>query len=366
MKPKAIFAAYSYHLSGQGGVQLCTNEFLAVLRKAGLEINVVPVEPDRRLSTRLWRRTFGSAYFRPLSAESIAAIQREGKGVQFLFLNQVALAGALPHAALSGVPTIALSHGCEITDLLHLARLRDKMPLSSNQLRPTARFALGRTLFDEALSRRNLDGVVAISPFDADCERWFGTRNVCWIPRTLAPNFLDPRPVMGRFGYVGTLDHSPNLEGLTGVLTAISATDSKELVVRIVGGPERVGRWLTQRFPHAEYLGPLQAAQLGDEVESWNGFIHPIFCLARGCSTKLASAIAWGLPVVTTHFGRRGYVWTQGSLLEANDPCTFAEAMQSLTRPNAYSEAATEVKKVAHSCPTKSEVAAQVTRFLGL
>ena len=70
-------------------------------------------------------------------------------------------------------------------------------------------------------------------------------------------------------------------------------------------------------------LGPLDDADLRGEAGSWNCFINPLFCLSRGCSTKLATALSWEIPVVTTSFGRRGYVWNDGTLSLAERPAEF-------------------------------------------
>jgi hypothetical protein len=77
-----------------------------------------------------------------------------------IFLNQVtqcAIALSLKDAAGSTVPVIALSHGCEITDLLHLARLQRKL-LLSGRLRPTPKQALAQVLGDEISTQAYIDG----------------------------------------------------------------------------------------------------------------------------------------------------------------------------------------------------------------
>jgi hypothetical protein len=87
--------------------------------------------------------------------------------------------------------------------------------------------------------------------------------------------------------------------------------------VRVVGGPQELGRWLADKYGTVDYLGTLDDAALAVEAATWNVFIHPIFCLPRGCSTKLAIGIAWQIPIVTTAEGRRGYLWDHGTMPEA-------------------------------------------------
>ena len=361
---RALFVAYANHLTGQGGVQLCTAEFMASLEAAGFALDVVPVEPDRRFLTRAMRLLVGSPYFRAISAEGRTQVRERAQGAKFVFFNQMNLTGSFRQGELGNVPAIGLSHGCEITDQVHLARLAKTLPLTSNQLRPHPTIALARTLRDEIAARKQLAGTIAISPFDADCERWFGTRKVCWIPRTVAPAPLLRETVCGRFGYVGTLDHAPNLEGLEAVLSEIDRVGESRIRVRVVGGPDRLGRWLAARHGTVEYLGSLSDTALEMEAATWSGFLHPIFCLPRGCSTKLAGAIKWGLPIVTTAQGRRGYEWREGSLIEVESPTEFVSVMQSLNDPAANSEAATDVGRIALTGPTKKMVAAQIAGFL--
>ena len=365
MTPKrALFVAYANHLTGQGGVQLCTAEFIACLEAAGFALEVVPVEPDRRLSTRVMRQVIASPYFRPISAKGRAEVRERAQGAKFVFCNQMNLAGGFGQGELGKIPAIGLSHGCEITDQVHLARLAKTLPLTANQLRPHPTIALARTLRDEIAARKQLAGTIAISPFDADCERWFGTRNVCWIPRTVASAPLVRETIYGRFGYVGTLDHAPNLEGLEAVLTEINRVAESGIKVRVVGGPDRLGCWLAARHGAAEYLGPLSDQALEMEAATWSGFIHPIFCLPRGCSTKLAKAIGWGLPVVTTAQGRRGYEWREGDLIEVESPTDFVAAMRALNDPAVNSAAAADVSRIAMTGPTTAVVAVRIAEFL--
>ena len=142
-----------------------------------------------------------------------------------MFLNQVALAavaGDLRRLAPAQTRIILLSHGAESTDLLHLIRLRRTLPISG-RVRPTAAMALGRVIAAESATRRCVDAVVALSAFDVEIERWIGARRVGWLPRLIEPDPLDWRPHGARLGYVGTLDHGPNLEGLVLALDAMDA-----------------------------------------------------------------------------------------------------------------------------------------------
>jgi hypothetical protein len=256
---------------------------------------------------------------------------------------------------------VILSHGLEHTDLLHIIRLRRSLPISG-RTRPTASVLLGRILLAEQHFRQFIDGVCAISPFDADVERWLGTRRVVWLPRVVTPQPLAWQPMPGRLGFVGTLDHAPNLEGLVSILEVMARQQTKGMTVRVVGSRE-IAEWLRVRFAHVEVLGALDDATLAVEAATWTAFLHPIFCLPRGASTKLALGLSWEIPVVTTAPGRRGYVWGEGGPLEADTPEAFVAACQALD-PAAAQRSRHDVQRAVASSPTVGSVASQMRAFL--
>ncbi|MFZ5783673.1 MAG: glycosyltransferase [Pseudomonadota bacterium] len=331
-------------------------------------LSIVPFDHDRRLSTRLMRVFDSSPFVRPFGPALPMDIRRTAEEVRpdFVFLNQDSLAAIAPMIR-PHLPAqcriVVLSHGLESTDLLHQVRLREVMP-SRHRFRPTIDVLLGRVLHSEQRSRRSVDAVCAISPFDCDLEQWLGTRNVGWLPRIVEPSPLAWQPAGNRFGFVGTLDHAPNFEGLFEVLGALHQAGAGSTEIRIVGGPSDVGGWFRDKFPMARYLGPLDDEALGREASTWTAFIHPIFCLPRGCSTKLATGMAWQIPIVTTPQGRRGYEWREGCLLEADTPREFVECCLSLQDGRVANAARADVERVVTSSPSLADVAARMRGLL--
>ena len=303
-------------------------------------------------------------YGRTLAGEIVQAVRQQP--VDYVFLNQEFLAPLAPlirPRLPAGCRIVILSHGAEITDLLHSVRLRHRLPLS-RRLLPTPALLLGRVLESEQRFRDEIDAVCTIAPFDADLEKWFGVRRVAWIPRLIKPSPLDWRPAGDRLGFVGTLDHGPNLEGLVQTLDALARTPGPSVRVRVVGGPQELGRWLADKYGTVDYLGTLDDAALAVEAATWNVFIHPIFCLPRGCSTKLAIGIAWQIPIVTTAEGRRGYLWDHGTMPEARDADDFVRICRTLLDPVAAQEAQREVARIAHSSPSVARVADMMCELL--
>jgi hypothetical protein len=288
----------------------------------------------------------------------------------FIFLNQTSLA-AFASKIRKVIPAkcriIVLSHGLESTDLLHLIRLRPTLPLSG-RVRPLSSIALGLEILTEAKLRQDVDLVFALSPFDAAFERWTGAGHVEWLPRSIRSAPLVWSPTGNRLGFVGTLDHAPNLSGLVEVLEklAMRMDRPERFRVRVVGGPNKIGLWLARRYPFIDYVGLLNDDELAVEAASWNALLHPIFCQPRGASTKLATAIGWQIPIVTTTFGCRGYEWRTGKLVIADDVAQFVTESVRLLDNEAAKAARVDVVEVAHSSPTICENSIRVRDILGI
>jgi hypothetical protein len=358
---RALFVTHGRALSDvPGGLQICTREYRETLAAAGFALSDVIVEHDRRISTRLRQRLSFNRYpaqWRPSAVRTIAAeASRVNAGVVFLNLvNLAPLAAALRPVLDRGRRIVLLSHGLESTDLLHALRARAGKPPRWSRL------ALGRTLLQEARQRRYLDHVFCLSPFDAEMEHWLGAHGVTWLPRTIpqrAPLSWLPRP--GRVGFVGTLDHQPNADGLAAWLEAIAPRVTTDLSVRIVGGPRPAGEQIARRWPFVAYLGPLDDRALEAEASTWSCVVHPLFCYARGCSTKLAIAIAWQIPVATTPAGHRGYVWSDGVLPVAETPDALAALTMELSRPDRAARVRPDIALIASTAPRLADVAALI------
>lgn len=352
-----------------GGVQQCTREYIATLQAAGLELHFCPCEPDRGVTTRAIKKLWRSNYFRPAEPRLVERIVTMAKhnSAKFVFLNQVNLASIsaeLRTLLPSDCRIVVLSHGLESTDLLHALRLKDELSFTL----PRYFFAkqlLGDSLLREASYRRNVDLVLCLSPFDVELERWLGARRAAWLPRTISAAPLKWNPHGDRVGFVGTLDHPPNIEGLLLFLPSITAkAGSAGVRIRVVGEPSRVGQRLSDEFAAVDYLGGLADGALMEEASTWNCFVHPIFCQPRGCSTKLATAIGWGLPIVTTSAGRRGYEWRRGSISIVDSLDELSDRCLQMMDPQFAEHARAQVSEVAQSSPTIREMGCRLVSLL--
>jgi hypothetical protein len=361
----AVFVAHRNALSSApGGAQVCTHEYLRTLRAAGLTLSIKIAEHDRRVLTRIRHRLrpwpYSAQWHAGLVEEVIATAH--AAHARFIFLNFVNLA---PLAALlrprveTKCKIVLLSHGLESVDCLHALRARARSKPQTRSARMERR--VGQQLFEESVQRLHIDHVFCLTPVETEIERWLGAKSVSWLPRTIpdrAP--LEWAPMSHRLGFVGTLDHRPNRDGLVQFLEALELIAPADFEVRVVGGPPSAGSRLAGRFRLLKYLGPLSDDELEKEASTWTCFVNPLFCYARGCSTKLAVALSWQIPVLTTPAGCRGYTWREGRLPLADTPESLAKLALRLADPAAAAPVQKQVEAIVRTAPTLDEVAALV------
>ena len=361
----ALFVTHAAAVSSRpGGLQICTREYVDTLRAAGLEVTIEIIEHDTRLAARarhrLWPAPYPAQWRRAAIPQIVAgAVRTHARFVCLNLVNLAPLASVLRPRLARDAHIVLLSHGLESVDFLHTIPPDARSPALDRKL--------GRRLVEEREQRRAIDHVFCLAPFEAEIERWLGARAVTVLPRTVpnrAPLAWTPDPT--RVGFVGTLDHPPTIDGLEQFLGAFEPIAPSTLRVRIVGGPEHAGRALAGRFRSAEYLGPLADAGLEREAATWSVFVHPLFCLARGCSTKLAVAFAWQLPIVTTPAGARGYTWREGALPMADSPEAFASLTVALAVPEAASRLRQQVNAIVRSSPSIADVGCTIAHALGI
>lgn len=361
----AIFASAPRAISvGGGGVQLCTREYISALELVGYELTYCTYNADRRLLARIRNRLTPHPYSRSWARHFIddlcSSIARAGAKV--VFINQVVLAPIvfeLRSRFGDDLQIVLLSHGLESVDYLHVLRAADRFgEISTPHSKWIATWRLGRQCQCEVQQRREIDLVFTLAPFEAEIERWLGAKAVAWLPRAVQPQTdLNWTPQAGRLGYLGTLDHPPNYEGLRLVLDEFAKAPLSGRQLRIIGGPNRVGDKLARQYPFIDYLGPLADSDVKQEVSTWCAFMHPLFCWARGCSTKLAVAIAWKLPIIATPAGCRGYSWGAGDLPLAASPREFVRLSNECCSVARAMEVRTAVERIAGSMPSINEVA---------
>lgn len=307
-----------------GGVQICTVDFLNIVRAASDAVSLFEVSVSRRPLLRFRRRLRLGSYlfYDPYEARERLAKAFQDVQPTHLFLNRSELIRFAPlvRELAPQIPIIVMSHGNQSgDDLYEIAGNGGRRSTGIGKLMAT--FQLGLDIVTESWFRHNLiDVVCTMSEEERVLERWLGSKRTVILPRLINPDPIQWTPASGRVGFVGTLDHTPNrvaLEKLCNELVLQGANRSLEL--RIVGRPAGVGEELSERYPFVQYLGSLCDADLRLEVATWCLFLNPVFWLSRGASMKLGQSLSWAIPALTTRAGARGYSLTQDQAFITGD-----------------------------------------------
>ena len=307
-----------------GGVQLCTHEFLNYLEASGHAVHIIRVSPNitfmRKVRKKLQLETY-ELYDIDQWLKEIGETIRSNQ-IKLVFFNQVNLAhwsASIKAIVGADVKFIGLSHGNESGDYLH-----DITQDTRTSFFKTWR--LGKYLVKEkAIFSSYLDGVITISDNETYIDQWLGAQNTLFLPRILKNDFIDWHPVANRIGFAGTLSHLPNYAGIDRLSTELKNRNFNG-TLRLVGGPDHIGKKLQQQYPFIQYVGTISSSQLVEEAGTWCILLNPVFWYARGSSTKLAQAISWGIPVASTLAGTRGYDLACDAIaIRNNDPGTLAE-----------------------------------------
>jgi len=368
---KMLFISDEKHMQStlKGGVQVCTQEYLSLIRSAGFDVSVHPIAHTKKLFNRIKIKLSIDTYQRYDFNDLVGAIEEKiiQEKIQFVALNQVGLAPfarRIKQKFGQKVTVLVLSHGNESGDFLHEI-LRDEHKNVILKIRDI--FKLGLLVFKESmLFSKYIDLVVSMSETEIQINNWLGAKNGLFVPRTFSPSFLTLQPQKDRVGFIGTLDHLPNALGLEQFLKEFEKINSNKVQLRLIGGPESVGQAMERKFKCVSYLGRLSEDALKAEVASWACSVNPIFWYSRGASTKLAQIINWGLPVVTTTPGNRGYVWQEGGLLTAANAHEMAKMVFDLTASDEMiAHQAEQSRKVANNGPRIEKLACKLNEILG-
>ena len=326
MRSLFLFNPSDLFSSTPGGVQRCTREFLEVVQNISADVTLVEVGIDRRWKAR-GLRWVGMSPYSLYSPDSYISqlFEVPSKNVDAIFLNKAELLRFVPaiRSRASNIPIVLLSHGNESGDALLEFFVHARSNSWLGRMRRELLF--GKLIAFEARIRAEYDfKVCTLSAEERIIERWLGAKDSFFLPRRITCDFVPWTPQPGRLGYIGTLNHSPNIMALRAVLETMRA-GAVNAVVEIIGGPESVGSQLESDYPDiARYCGPLSDAQARAIMGNWTLALNPIFWLSRGASMKLAHLLGWGLPTLTSPSGRRGYSIPDGLVLESEDsPSSF-------------------------------------------
>ena len=368
---KAIFLSHKDLISSKitGGVQLCSTELLSVIKNSAvIDVQEYHIDYTRRITDRLKIKLGLENYNMYDVKKDTPALLNfiEQENIEIVFINMAsAVRYAKPIKEKFGnlVQVILLSHGNHSGDFLHLITKPLKKESFYSSVRNKCR--IGYLLSTESEYRvKYLDGVVTLSETEKQIENWMNAKKTLFFPRFLQSAFLHYQPDLDKIGFVGRLDHPPNIQGLGILCNSFSKKDTGKLKIRVVGAPISDGKKLAKKYGFVEYLGELSDEALETEAASWSYFLNPVWWYSTGASTKLAKAISWGLPIATTTAGRRGYSWIDGQIQETNSPDEMCEMiLTSVKDINEIKYLSNETKKVAVSGPELGALTRELENF---
>lgn len=358
-----LIASAPFYRPGGGGMQICHREYVAALEAAGFALDLVSYHIRASFALKVAKKLLPQATFMsepPGLLSKVESLIARGRP-SFIFWERF----TFPAITLKlkerepSITQVLLSHGVNSIDISVAQRADAK---SKGSL--AAAWVLGRELTWEAEQRHGIDAVLTLSPFEADMEGWIGAAPALWTPRTIMEAPLQLQPVDGRVGCVATLDHMPNFHGLTRLFDALAKVAPRDFRFRLVGQPANKGKMLAARYPFIDYLGPLSDTELQVETATWCCFVHPVFVYAQGCSTKLAVALGWGLPIATTGYGIRGYIWDEAVLPVAETPEELAAQVVQKSRLAEFATHQRQSNAIRNLTPTLSDVGTLIREFL--
>ena len=368
---KTLFLSHKDHLSdGGGGNQICTREYRDALVAAGFELQNVTNGTDRSPATRLWRKVFPDLYPKLIPKEFLVrvreACQKESPEFVFCnFSNYLPIASQLRAVLPAQTKLILLSHGLVSVDDVHRDRIAGA-PYAKGHVRRLGPALIGKAMITEMKNLPIFDHVFCLAEFEVSICRWLGARSVSWWPRTFpAASQLSWRPCGSRVGIIGTLDHPPNLEGAYLFCEAVAKLSSVPFRLRLITRSKGVATELASQFKFVDFVGSLDDEKaLQAEVNSWSIFLHPIFCYAMGCSTKVAVGLSWGLPVLTTPAGLRGYRFSEGMPATVNTPLEMADYAAASVSIEAATKLREQSLRILDSAPTVKVIGAEIAAQL--
>lgn len=307
-----------------GGVQVCTHEFMDYFTAAGYTVKVVKVTPNvtflRKVKKKLHIEAYEMYDIDNWLEEIVSTINSDN--ISLVLFNQVNLAHwsePIKKKVSANVKFVGLSHGNESGDYLHEIT-HSSIPSFLKT------WKLGKLLVKEkVIFSKYLDAVITISDNETYIDQWLGAQNVFYLPRLLKPDFIEWKPQAKTVGFVGTLNHLPNIEGIQ-LLADQLQLHGFDGTMKIAGSPPELGHALEKEYAFIRYCGVPDEIQLKAEAATWAIFLNPVFWYARGSSTKLSKAINWGMPALSTVAGARGYDLSDKSLVtKDNLPASMAE-----------------------------------------
>lgn len=302
----------------EGGVSYCTKNFITLLRTK-FDIIYFPLRYNKSILFRI-KAKLGLDIFEDYNPadyqEELFRIisQNKAKKVFINLSSASAVSKVIKDRYNDEVKIILCSHGIEAGDFIHHSvRFKNLLPKLQGL---TSSYKLGKILQNELLFRLNyFDLILTVSEIETAIEKWLGAKKTFFVPRVFSMSFIEWKPIIGRLGFVGDISHYPNYYGLLKLCEEIQNNNTGlEITIRVVGKPCSNLTLITDQFPFVQSLGYLDNDKLIFEAGTWMYYLNLVFYYSKGVSTKLEKGMNWGLPVISTNEGNRGYLFFKGAV----------------------------------------------------
>ena len=330
LKVKVLFIVNNIYLDTskkEGGVRNCTQEYIDLL-STRFDVILFPVSYSKtimyRFRSKIGFNNYNDYTTKVYQNELRNIITKNAIKLVFLNLSNTMTFASVIKEKFNQVKVVLCSHGNESGDFLHqIFRFKQ----GQNWLQRVKNSILFAKMIEKEVDfrLRFLDLVLTVSEVEEGVEKWLGAKRVFMVPRVLKNEPIRWNPQYGRVGFLGDLSHKPNYDGVVTFCDAIVKSGNKDLKLRLLGNPESIGNQLANEYPFVEYCGFVSDDKIKEEVATWSLFLNLVFYYSRGVSTKLAKGLSWGIPVLSTTYGNRGYAIPSGMLISAETPAEMAE-----------------------------------------
>ena len=369
MQP-ALFISNKKYIDPQsleGGVKLCTLEYMDLL-SYGFTLISFPVETSTSLKYRIKKKLRIDVYedfnIEQYINELNYIIREKQIKVVFLNMSNTVIFSRKIKELFPDMKVVLCSHGNESGDYLHDLVLHESHKRLQRILK---QYTLGSMLTTESENRKYIDLILTVSEVEVMIEKWLGAIEVLLITRIIRDDSINNIPKAGRVGFISDLSHPPNRYGIEQLCAALSKLNTIGIEIRLVGLPAFAGLEISKQFSFITYLGYLDDLELKSEVATWAFALNPVFYYSRGVSTKLGKALGWGIPVITSKKGLRGYQWTNGEMIVCDTPEEFAQLLIKYALDlKAASYFKQQIKLIRESTPTHQQLIEKVTKIINV
>ncbi|MEX0344469.1 MAG: glycosyltransferase [Rhizobiaceae bacterium] len=335
------------------GYEIANAAIIAALRRQGVRVTVIgyvrpgrtPIDPDNTIvlgeidpaneNASPFRKigwvaaavinglTVSSAKLRTMSDSAFETALKSAGECDAYVLNAVQMTAAY-ESAFAGKPTLFVAHNVE-----HISAVQNAWATDSRLQSLLFSREAGLLRAIESRLCANARFVFTLAEADRQALGVTGSGRSAVLPLVTAdkPVTVSPdRQIAHDAGLIGTWTWQPNRVGLEWFLSEVTPYLPDDFRIAVAGSAPRD---LAKRHQHVRFVGRVEDA--GEFVRS-SAVIPLISRAGTGVQLKTIETFEMGLPAVATSSSLRGISMIPDNCEQADDPRTFASALQKLAR----------------------------------